>query len=206
MKTLNEIVTIGENEECAWYENSNDNENIAKTMIALSNTKGGSIFFGLKNNGKIIGVNPFDEIENVKQISHVFCDREVDFSTHIHQEGVRLVLELIISTLNHPISFKNKTGGKEMYVRVGENNIRANKILKAVLKDRDIISDLSFELTIEEKELLELIARNPLVSLSKIYKISNQKLSQIDQQLVRLIRWKLIKMDVTDDSSQFSIV
>lgn len=206
MKTLKEIVTIGENEECAWYENSNDNENIAKTMIAFSNTTGGSIFFGLKKNGKIIGVNPLEEIENVKQISNELCDREVDFLAHIHQEGVRLVLELTISTLNYPISFKCKTEGKQIYVRVGANNIRANKILKAVLKYRDKISDLPSELTVEEKELLELIARNPLVSLSKIYKISNQKLSQIDQLLVRLICWKLIKMYITNDSSKFSIV
>lgn len=64
------LIENGENSYVEFKEDSVDNKKIAREIIALSNHKGGVIFFGVDDNGNIVGMTRRDNEERIMNICH----------------------------------------------------------------------------------------------------------------------------------------
>ncbi len=204
MKTLQEILREGENKCQSFFENTDDVLEIARTLVAFSNCDGGVLLIGLKKNGKIVGVDPQNELLNISLILQENCEPHMTISSRIFQEKVRIVLEISVLSGNekpYNVIYNSK---KEVFIRKENRNILANKMVEDVWKFKRLNEVKPINLSTAEKTMLDLIHSNSKISLTKIHKKSNLSFSEIDRVLVRLISWNYIVMEMTDNGTEFS--
>ena len=204
MKTLQEILREGENKCQSFFENTDDVLEIARTLVAFSNCDGGVLLIGLKKNGKIVGVDPQNELLNISLILQENCEANMTISSRIFQEKVRIVLEISVLLGNEKPYKVISDSKKEVFIRKENRNILANKMQEDVWKFKRLNVVKPINLSPAEKTMLDLIHSNSKISLTKIHKKSNLSFSEIDRVLVRLISWNYIVMEMTDNGAEFS--
>lgn len=104
-----------------------------KTMIAFANTYGGTLYLGVKDDGKGVGVENFDKIErNVFDFAR--NDVEPDMSSLIRvtpitlPDGKTVAAVQVLFGDERPYAFKNKSwtnGG--VFIRVGSSSLQAER-------------------------------------------------------------------------------
>jgi len=204
MKTLQEILREGEHKGQSFFENTDDVLEIARTLVAFSNCDGGVLLIGLKKNGKIVGVDPQNELLNISLILQENCEPHMTISSRIFQEKVRIVLEISVLSGNEKPYKVISNSKKDSFIRKENRNVLANKMLEDVWKFKRRNEEKSVNLIPTEKMMLDLIHSNSKISLTKIHKKSNLSFSEIDRVLVRLISWNYIVMEMTDNGTEFS--
>ena len=71
---LIEQIQKGESKTLELKEALPKNENIAKTVIAFSNTSGGKLIIGVSNNREIVGINDNELFDMQDKIASVIAD------------------------------------------------------------------------------------------------------------------------------------
>ena len=61
MSELKRLIAEGEGVQLDFKFRIDDQKKIARTLSAFANTEGGKLLIGVKDNGKINGVNPEEE-------------------------------------------------------------------------------------------------------------------------------------------------
>jgi predicted HTH transcriptional regulator len=201
MRTIKEIGIEGETISQIFIENSNDSIEVAKSIVALANSKGGSLYIGIKKSGKIIGVFPDVEILLISDITQSICDPKISYTTTVMREGFRLILEISVLKSNSPPVYLINNGIRDVYIRKQGRTFKANSILENVLKYKSKFRLPPIELTQAEISIQNLINSNPKISLTQIYKKSKIPMKEIDTILVRLICWKLVYLEITENNS-----
>ena len=201
MRTIKEIGIEGETISQIFIENSNDSIEVAKSIVALANSKGGSLYIGIKKSGKIIGVFPDVEILLISDITQSICDPKISYTTTVLREGFRLILEISVLKSNSPPVYLINNGIRDVYIRKQVRTFKANSILENVLKYKSKFRLPPIELTQAEISIQNLINSNPKISLTQIYKKSKIPMKEIDTILVRLICWKLVYLEITENNS-----
>lgn len=201
MRTIKEIGIEGETISQIFIENSNDSIEVAKSIVALANSKGGSLYIGIKKSGKIIGVFPDVEILLISDITQSICDPKISYTTTVLREGFRLILEISVLKSNSPPVYLINNGIRDVYIRKQGRTFKANSILENVLKYKSKFRLPPIELTQAEISIQNLINSNPKISLTQIYKKSKIPMKEIDTILVRLICWKLVYLEITENNS-----
>ncbi len=78
-KYLHDLIAMGENQQLDFKFEINDVRKIAKTLVAFSNTDGGKILIGVKDNGKIAGVRSEEEYYMIETAANIYCKPEINF-------------------------------------------------------------------------------------------------------------------------------
>ena len=206
MKILSEILLDGENQYQAFFENTNDQEEIAKTLIAFSNSEGGVLLVGLKKNGKITGINPEFENECISHITKECCSPKIEYNSRVLQLEYRLLLEICVPPYNSkPVRFINNYKN-EIYIRTKKSNLKANKIQENVWKYKNINGLRPNQLLNDDEVVLNFIISNPKSSLTKLHKNIEYPIDTVDYILVRLICWDIIQMELSEFGCEFSLI
>ena len=98
MKTLTDtqyihaLIAEGEHQQQDFKFEISDARKIAKTLSAFSNTDGGRLLIGVKDNGKIAGVRSDEEQYMIEAAARLYCRPEVSYSTQTYQVEGRSVL------------------------------------------------------------------------------------------------------------------
>ena len=83
MKTLTDtqyihaLIAEGEHQQQDFKFEISDARKIAKTLSAFSNTDGGRLLIGVKDNGKIAGVRSDEEQYMIEAAARLYCRPEV---------------------------------------------------------------------------------------------------------------------------------
>lgn len=97
MSDLLKKIALGENEQLDFKFRIDDQKKIARTLSAFSNTSGGSLLIGVKDNGKVAGVDPEEEIHMIEGAAALYCKPAIQIESNVWQEGHHLVLEIVVS-------------------------------------------------------------------------------------------------------------
>lgn len=199
METLKAIIQEGEHQQQDFKFRIDDAKKIARTLSAFANTDGGRLLIGVKDNGKITGIDPTEEIHMIEAAADMYCKPPVAFESCVWQEEMRLVLEIRVKPSEHrPVSSPDEEGRWRVYVRRDDHTLLANKILLGVWRQqkREIARPEKFGE--EESRLLGLVGEQEPVTLSRLYKESSLPKNQVDKWLILFICWKLIEMEITE--------
>jgi predicted HTH transcriptional regulator len=77
--TLTQLIKLGENQQQDFKHTIEDQKKIARTLVAFANTEGGRLLIGVKDNGKVAGVNPEEEYHMIEGAAKLFCKPEIKF-------------------------------------------------------------------------------------------------------------------------------
>jgi hypothetical protein len=199
-------IALGESVRQVFLPKTESQNETAQLLVAFANSEGGSLWIGLKKNGKIIGCDPNEELLKLQVAAKSFCEPEIKFTSKIWKEDFRLVLEINVSEVGiKPYKAKDILGKWLPYIRVEKEVLLANKILVGfwALKKNPVIKPM--HLQIELMSLLQLIEKEQIVTLSKLYRLSDSPLKEVDRILMLLISWDMVDIVMNSDTTQYRI-
>jgi predicted HTH transcriptional regulator len=197
----------GENLHLDFKFAINDSKKIARTLSAFANTDGGMLLIGVKDNGKIAGIRSEEEFYMVQSASEIFNIPPIEFNSIKHHIEGKQVLEVIVNkSENRPHSAPDEYGKMCVYVRVGDQNFKANRILMRVWKKEKSGIGVKISYNKAEKFLLEYLNENPSITFSKFRKSAGIKASYAEKILIDFIVLKMIEITFSDKQISYKLI
>ena len=79
-----QLIEAGEHQQQDFKFEISDARKIAKTLSAFSNTDGGRLLVGVKDNGKIAGIRSEEEIYMIEAAAKLYCHPQIDCQMNVH--------------------------------------------------------------------------------------------------------------------------
>lgn len=206
MDTLKSYIREGEHQTQDFKFRIDDSKKIARTLAAFANTDGGRLLIGVKDNGKVTGINPEEEFHMIQAASEIYCKPIVPFTSHVWEEKHKLVLEIIVEeSETKPHKSFDENGILKTYVRSKDHTLLANKILIGVWKEQKRKTAKPQEFGENEQLLLAQLEKYEKCTISRLYKLMQIKKGDIDKLLILFICWELVKMEITEEGTFYSL-
>jgi len=198
---IRKLIAQGEHQQLDFKFEISDSKKIARTLAAFSNTAGGKLLVGVKDNGAIAGVRSEEEFYMVEAAAQLYCRPQVEFATREWNVDGKMVLEIDIpKSDNGPCSAPDKDGKWMVYIRVHDQNLLANTVLLKVWQLQNRKKGITLRYTDKEKMLLEYLDQNGSITISKFQRIAGINRQVAEKVLVDLITLQIIHMDITEKS------
>jgi len=203
---VKDLIKQGENQQLDFKFEISNARKMAKTFSAFANTAGGKLLIGVKDNGRISGVRSEEEAYMAESAAQVFCRPAVDFNMKKWTVEGKNVLEVEIPTSrNRPHFAKDEKGEWIAYVRVGDQNIKANRILVNLWKKQGRKSGVWLNYGKDEKTLINYLTENEMITLTGFTRIARINRIKAENILVKLILMKVINLEITEKSLYFRL-
>ena len=191
---IKRLIQSGENQQLDFKFEISDSRKIAKTLVAFSNTDGGTLLIGVKDNGKIAGVRTDEEFYMVQAAAGMYCKPEILFeSKHWTIEG-KTVLEITIPKGSAFPYFAQIEPGKWLaYIRVNDENILATSVHLKVWRNKTHDSGILIEYSEKVKKLMQYLELNQSISISKFCRTAFLPKKAAEDILADLIYFGLIE-------------
>ena len=166
-----------------------------RKITSLNNTSGGKLLVGVNDKGKIIGVYPKDELENITLVIANFCSNPIEYSSEVIEMNNKLVLVL---TFEKSIKIAALSCDKTFayYYRIDSTICVANKIIVKLWGYERELTPTSPS-TLEEEEIVYKNINN--ITLSQLYTRTKLSKSIIDITVSWLLFTKKVKMIFRDN-------
>ena len=191
---IKRLIQEGEHQQLDFKFEISDSRKIAKTLVAFSNTDGGTLLIGVKDNGNIAGVHSDEEFYMAQAAAGMYCKPEIFFESKRWVIGGKTVLEVIIPKgTNCPYFAQTEPNKWLAYIRVKDENILANRIQLKVWKNKTHDKGILIEYSDKVKKLMEYLEFNRSISISKFCRTAFLPKSAAENILADLIYFGLIE-------------
>jgi len=121
---IRKLIKEGEHLKQDFKFEISDVRKIARTLVAFSNTEGGKLLIGVKDNGKIAGVRSDEEIYMIEAAAALNCKPEITFSSKKWLIEGKTILEIDIPKgKQKPYMAKTEEGKWLAYIRVNDEKL-----------------------------------------------------------------------------------
>ncbi|HEY9187263.1 MAG TPA: putative DNA binding domain-containing protein [Bacteroidota bacterium] len=209
---FNEILEKGENNYIEFKRKVSSLEKIAKEVIAFANTKGGKIFFGVDDDGKIYGVeSEKSEIDLIEESCKVYCNPPISPEIEIfHYKGKDIIIANIPESINKPhFLFEGNlklTKDSKVYIRVNDKSVLASKeVIQVLRNERPDAKPVKISIGENEKRLLDFVEKNERITVkqfSELVNISERRASRI---LVKLVQLGVLRIHTLEKEDYFTL-
>lgn len=196
---IEKLIELGENQRQDFKFEISDSKKIARTLSAFSNTDGGKLLIGVKDNGSITGIRSEEEKHMLEAAAQMYCKPEVPMEFTEWNINGKLVLEVdILKNHQHLISAPDKNGQYKVFIRLDDQNILANGIFIKNWEQRKSARKVEIKFTEMEWLFLQTIKKHESINFSKLRKIlqiSHAKLNQmiLDFMMIEVVELKIIE-------------
>lgn len=196
---IRDLISGGENQQLDFKYCVSDSRKIARTLSAFSNSDGGRILIGVRDNGSIAGIKTDEEIYMVDTAAHLYCRPEITYTIRQHSSGNKTILEVDVSRGNHrPYQVKDENGRWITYFRHNDQNLTANRVLLQVWRKEEKSSGVLVKFGKAEKVLLEYLKEKGPITLSKFRKIARISAYRAESILANLIILKIVLINASE--------
>lgn len=203
---IGKLIEQGEHQRLDFKYAVNDSKKIARTLAAFANTDGGTLLLGVKDNGRIVGVNSDEEYYMIEAAADLYCKPVVKFSVQRWQTNGKVVLEVIVDKSDkRPHAAPDKSGKYAAYIRVKDENFIANPIQVEVWKKMKSKNAKPFVYSQKYDLVLDAIRSNDRLSLLQISKQVFCSEKEVKEILVELVFTGLVSIEATETSAYFTI-
>ena len=165
-KYLKKLIEGGENQHLDFKFCVTDSRKIARTLSAFSNSDGGRILIGVRDNGSIAGVRSDEEIYMVDTAAHLFCRPEISYSIKQHVTEGKTILEVEVRKGdNRPYQVKEENDRWISYFRQNDQNLCANRVLLQVWRKGIRKKGVMVKFSKVENLLLDYLKRNESITI-----------------------------------------
>lgn len=197
---IKRLIQSGEHQQLDFKFEISDSRKIAKTLVAFSNTDGGTLLIGVKDNGKIAGVRSDEEFYMVQAAAGMYCKPEIGFESKRWVVEGKTVLEVIIPKgTNYPYFAETEPDKWLAYIRVKDENILATAVHLKVWKNKTHDRGILMEYSGKVKKLLEFLEINRSISISKFSRMAFLPKRAAETIMADLIYFGLIEAVYEDN-------
>lgn len=205
---IKRLILQGENDRVDFKKTISSSSKIAKTLVAFSNAKGGSLLIGVADNGNITGIKEEEEEKYmIVKAAREFCKPIIELTFREVFVADKLVLVADIrESENKPHFALDEQNKWWAYIRIDDKSVLASKVVLEVLKQTSKKDGVLISYSDSEKKLLAFLDANGKITLkqfSKLLRCSHKKAQKI---LVNLIVTNVIKSNGLDKEEYFTAV
>jgi predicted HTH transcriptional regulator len=217
-KDVLRLIEEGEGFEVEFKRKVSTPEKIARTMIALANTKGGHILFGVDDDGSIVGVeSEKSEADLIREAGTTFCDPEIVPEIDIVPfNGKDVIVAYVAESNDKPHFYTGENGNgngqghaedhTRVFIRVNDKTVMASReVVKILRAERPDAPPVRLEYGENEKRLfryLEEYERITTREFSRLVNISEQRATRI---LVSLVRAGVMRIHTLEKRDYFTL-
>ena len=205
-KYLRSLIAGGEHQQLDFKFEINDARKIARTFSAFSNTDGGSLLIGVKDNGRISGVRSDEEYYMAESAASLYCTPEVLFEPRNYQIDGKSVLEIYIPPVSmRPVYARDPQNRWMAYIRVKDENILASVVQLEVWKEEHKPRGKLLEFTHSEEFLLKYLEKVPGSGLRKIQQDTGFKRKELVSLLTKLVLFDVVEMQFLEGRNRYML-
>jgi hypothetical protein len=150
---IHNLIARGEGLNLDFKYCISDPRKIARTLSAFSNSAGGKLLIGVRDNGSLAGVSSDEEYYMIDAAARLYCEPEVVLSTRTHTINGKCILEIDVpKSARIPVKAKDEDGRWKSYFRQHDQNFMADRVIMQVW--RRSANSRGLLLKFEEKENL----------------------------------------------------
>ena len=203
---LRKLIEEGENQHLDFKYCVSDSRKIARTLAAFSNSGGGRLLIGIRDNGSVAGIQSDEEIYMVDTAAQIFCRPEITYCIKQHTSGVKTFLEVEVTRGNkRPYRAKDESGKWIAYFRNNDQNLVANRILLQVWRKEEKPSGVLVKFGKAENALMDHITKNGSITFSKFRKIARISSYRAESILANLLIFKVLIMKASEKGFTYEI-
>jgi predicted HTH transcriptional regulator len=203
---LRKLIAEGENQQLDFKYCISDSRKIARTLSAFSNTDGGRLLIGVRDNGSIAGIKSDEEYYMVDTAVELFCRPSVGFTIKQHVTGGKTILEVEVPKGNkRPYQAKDEGGKWLSYFRHNDQNLLANRVLLQVWRKEEKGSGVLVKFGKAENILMDYLVKNGSITLSKFRKIARISSYKAESILANLIIFKVLIMNASEKGFSYEL-
>jgi predicted HTH transcriptional regulator len=204
---IQNLIEQGENQQLDFKFEISDARKIARTLVAFSNTDGGKLLIGVKDNGKIAGIRSEEEYHMLEAAAELYCRPVVPFKVQKWSILGKTILEVDIAMADiRPFRAQNEHERWMAYIRVEDQNLLANRVMMKVWSKESRKKGILLEYSNAEKMLLNYLKSNEYITLSKFCRICKIRLEQAEDLLSDLIVLEVIRIRINEKGARYSLI
>lgn len=190
------LISEGENSRVEFKRKFTTHEKIARELIAFANSKGGLIFFGVDDNGEIVGVKSEKETEELlMETATNYCEPQIDLKVYVLEvEGKDIVIGEVKESNRKPHRIQDYQPNlnyrtAKVFIRMKSKSVQASKeMIKLLHTSYDENLESEFSLGKKEKALFEYLEKNERISTKEYCRLVNISERRAQRILVKLVR------------------
>jgi Schlafen, AlbA_2 len=205
-KYIRGLIEEGEHQQLDFKFEISDARKIARTLSAFSNTEGGRLLIGVKDNGRIKGVRSDEEYYMAESAATIYCKPEVNFEPRSHQIDGKNVLEIYIPPVSHrPVYARDAKDRWMAYIRVKDENFLASIIQLQVWKEEHKTRGKLLEFTRSEEFLLRYLEKDQGLPLKKIKRDTGYGREELINLLTKLVLFDVVEMKFREGEMHYML-
>ncbi len=176
-----------------------DSKKIARSIAAFSNTKGGKLLVGVKDNGSIAGIRSEEEIHMLQAAADMYCIPPVSLKFKEWEVLGKQVLEVDIQTnSDHLIQAPDKNGDYKVFIRMHDQNILANGIFIKAWERKKQALKVEIKYTEDEKNFLQEIKHQQPINWSQLRKRLDLKPARLNQMILDFMQIDIVELRISE--------
>ncbi len=197
---IKKLIRQGEHEQLDFKYEISDSRKIARTLVAFTNTAGGKLLIGVKDNGVIKGIHSDEEFYMIEAAAQLYSRPKINFSWKNWTLDDKTIMEVTIpKSSNNTIYYApDKEKKWKAYIRINDQNIMANYILIQVWKRHQKKRGTFIKYSNKEKILFDYLKKNKRITVSKFCRIAKISRADATKTLINLILFHIVEIVFTD--------
>jgi len=210
---VNLLIDEGEGFTIEFKRRISSPEKIARTLISFANTRGGTILFGVDDDGTVVGVeSEKSETEMIGIAGTEFCDPPVEPAIDIVPfDGLDVIVCTVSESRKKPHYFlgdRDAANGDStrVYIRVNDKTMMASREVVRILRDENPDEPpLTVAIGKNEKRLFEYLERNERITVREFGRLVNISDRRASRTLVGLVRAGVIRIHTLEKEEFFTL-
>ncbi len=203
---IKELIAQGEHQQLDYKFEISDSRKLARTVVAFSNTDGGKLLIGVKDNGHIAGIRSEEEFYMIEAAANLYSKPAVKFKATTWNEQDKTILEINVPKGKETYYALDDNNLWKAYIRVDDQNFLANNVLLKVWDKKRKQSKTLIKYTNDEKFLLDYLKDNQTITFSKFCRLAKINKYRAERILVNFVYLNIIEIQFTGTQTFYRLV
>ena len=213
---VNLLIEEGEGFRIEFKRRISSPEKIARTILSFANTKGGTILFGVDDDGSVIGVeSEKSEIELIEIAGKEFCDPPVVPGIEVVPFNGRDVIVCFIGESKvkphyflgennrNDRRFEQNGDNTRVYIRVNDKTMMASReVVKILENENPDAPPLKISIGDLERHLFKHLEAHKRITVREFGRLVNISDRRASRTLIRLVRAGVVRIH-THEKEEF---
>ncbi len=181
---IHNLILNGEGMQLDFKYCISDPRKIARTLSAFSNSEGGRLLIGVRDNGSLAGVNSDEEFYMLDSAARLYCIPEVSLTIKQHNINGKNIIEAEVPKCEvRPVKAKDDDGKWKAYFRQGDQNFLADRVTLQVWRRSARAGGLLIRFDAKENMLLNHLRENGKITVTEFRNLAGIK-SRVAEKII----------------------